>query len=193
MNILKRIVSKIFNSCVFAVRSVNYGSNLTINGRIFVRGRGRIIIGDNVTINSNRESNPIGGDTRTVLFVKENAQLIIGNGCGISNSAIVVKDKVTIEDNVFIGGNCKIYDHDFHSLDYVERISKNDNGGKSVPVIIKKGAFVGGHSIILKGVKIGEMCIIGAGSVVTKNVPDGEIWAGNPARFIGKIHGQSTT
>ena len=53
--------------------------------------------------------------------------------------------------------------------------------------MIKDNAFIGAHSIILKGVTIGENSIIGAGSVVTKSVPDNQIWAGNPARFIRNI------
>ena len=58
---------------------------------------------------------------------------------------------------------------------------------KILPVTIKDNAFIGAHSIILKGVTIGEKSIIGAGSVVARDVPDGEIWAGNPAKFIKNI------
>lgn len=181
------LFSKIFNCLVLYIRKASYGDNLTINGILFVRGRGKIVIGNNVTINSNRKSNPIGGDNTTIFYVKENAQLIIGDNCGISNSAIVVKDRIIIEEDVYIGGDCKIYDHDFHAVDYESRISKNDNGGKSAPVVIKKGAFVGGHCIILKGVTIGEKSVIGAGSVVTKDIPEGEIWAGNPAKLVEKL------
>jgi acetyltransferase-like isoleucine patch superfamily enzyme len=55
------------------------------------------------------------------------------------------------------------------------------------PVVIRDGAFIGAHTIVLKGVTIGERSVVGAGSVVTKDIPDGEIWAGNPARFIRKL------
>ena len=60
-------------------------------------------------------------------------------------------------------------------------------GGATIPVVIKDGAFIGAHCIILKGVSIGEKSVVGAGSVVTKSIPDGEIWAGNPAKFIRRI------
>ena len=60
----------------------------------------------------------------------------------------------------------------------------------SKPIIINKGVFIGAHSIILKGVTIGNSSVVGAGSVVTKSIPEKEIWAGNPAKFIKKITNQ---
>lgn len=88
-------------------------------------------------------------------------------------------------NNVLIGGNVKIYDTDFHWVDYNKRIITE--GGKSTEVVIKDGFFIGAHSIILKSVIIGERSVIGAGSVVTKDIPDDELWAGNPAKFVRKL------
>lgn len=176
------------NKIVFWMRHIKYGKDLCTYGTIFVRGHGKIQIGNHVTITSCRETNPIGGDTKTLFFlIKKNGQIVIGNRVGMSNVSIVASQLVEIEDDVLIGGGCKIYDYDFHSVRFEERIKENDLGAISKPVKIKKGAFIGAHSIILKGVTIGQYSVIGAGSVVTKNVPDNEIWAGNPARFIRKI------
>lgn len=81
-----------------------------------------------------------------------------------------------------------IYDTEFHSLDPLSQTSKEDfQYRKKAPVIIKDNAFIGAFSIILKGVIIGENSIIGAGSIVTHSVPDNQIWAGNPAKFIRDI------
>jgi acetyltransferase-like isoleucine patch superfamily enzyme len=118
--------------------------------------------------------------------------LRIGNNVGISNSTIFCKNSIIIEDNVLIGANCKIYDSDFHSVDYNDRIeffinNQIDTKAKTASIHIKRGAWIGGHCIVLKGVTIGEKSIIGAGSVVVKNIPDNEIWAGNPAIFRKKI------
>jgi acetyltransferase-like isoleucine patch superfamily enzyme len=85
-----------------------------------------------------------------------------------------------------IGGGTKIYDTDFHSLEPAIRLGE-DNDISTKPVLIKSGAFIGAHCIVLKGVTIGQYSIIGAGSVVTKDIPDWEIWAGNPAKFIRRI------
>lgn len=86
---------------------------------------------------------------------------------------------------MLIGAGCRIWDTGFHALDVEKRLSGDT--GVSVPIKIKRGAFIGANSTILKGVIIGENSIIGTGSVVTKSVPDNEVWAGNPAKFIRKL------
>ena len=172
---------------IFAYRKVRYGKNLDIRGRVFCVSNTKdgIVIGDHVSINSCRKSNPIGGDTKTILFAKGNGKIRIGNNCGISNATIFATESITIGNDVTIGGSTKIYDTDFHWLELQERMSKT--GGATKPVEIRDGAFIGAHCIILKGVTIGKEAIVGAGSVVTKSIPDGEIWGGNPAKFIRKI------
>lgn len=184
---LKWMPASWINKLVFSLRNINYGKKFKTYGTLFVRGRGKISIGDFVTINSCRETNPIGGDTKTILYAKEQGEISIGNHVGISNTAIIAQESVVIEDYVMIGAGCKIYDNDFHPLDFEARIEHPNDGIKSKPVTIKEGAFIGAHSIILKGVTIGQRSVIGAGSVVTKSVPDDEIWGGNPARFLKKI------
>ena len=103
---------------------------------------------------------------------------------GISHSILCARENITIEDKVMLGGGVKIYDNDFHSIDFEQRFDKPDTHIGKAPVLIKYGAFVGAHSIILKGVTIGAKSVVGAGSVVTKDIPDGEVWAGNPAKKI---------
>ena len=154
-------------------------------GRIRVRNRGKITVGDRVIINSSIMANPIGGNPCTILVATKGARITVGNGSGLSNAAVFARESVTIGDNVFIGAGTCIYDNDFHPLDFEGRM-RNDTP-VSKPVVIADGAFIGAHSIVLKGVSIGKHSIIGAGSVVTKSVPDGEIWAGNPAKPIRKL------
>ena len=179
--------NKFYNFLVLKYYNVSYNKDLKINGRLFCvsNSKNGIIIGKGVSINSCRSSNPIGGDTKTQLFAKGNAMIRIGDGSGISNATLFACESIVVGKNVFIGGSTKIYDTDFHWIDFKERISKKD--GITRPVEIKDGAFIGAHSIILKGVTIGEKSVVGAGSVVTKDIPNGEIWAGNPARFIRKL------
>ena len=187
LHTVKKAPSRLYNYLLLKYRHVQYGSNFKVNGRLFCVSNSinGIVIGNNVSINSCRASNPIGGDTRTHLFSKGNAKIRIGNNCGISNATIFACESITIGNSVLLGGGAKIYDSDFHWLNFERRIK--ETGGVSLPVIIKDGAFIGAHSLILKGVTIGERSIVGAGSVVTKDIPDGEIWAGNPAKFIRKV------
>ena len=106
----------------------------------------------------------------------------------MTNSTINCYQSIIIGNYVNIGAGCVIVDSNFHSLNWRDRLDGTDiSKKKNAPVVIKDLAFIGTHSIILKGVTIGEKSIIGAGSVVTHNIPDGEIWAGNPAKFIKKI------
>lgn len=179
--------SNIRNFINLHFRKVQFGGDLRILGAVFFRGKGRIQIGNNVRINSCLEANPIGGDRNTIFYVKEGGNLIIGNNVGISNSALYCEMQIQIDDDVLIGNSCKIYDSNFHSLVYEQRMNHKEVDITRKPVAIRKGAFIGAHTIVLKGVTIGENSIIGAGSVVTKNVPNREIWAGNPAKFVRKI------
>lgn len=111
------------------------------------------------------------------------AQITIGDHVGMSAVTIVSHRLITIDDHAMIGAGTIITDSDWHclSLDVTERHTKD---GKTAPVHIGRNAFIGTRCIILKGVTIGENAIIGAGSVVTSDIPDNAIAAGNPCRII---------
>lgn len=161
-----------------------------IYGRIIIYNKGVISAGNELVITSGGQySNPIGSSNKTKIFCLSNAMLDIKNHVGISNSLIYCANNIRIENNVSIGGGCGIFDTDFHSHDPHIRRTKHEtlSNIKTAPVWIKRNAWIGGYSIILKGVTIGENSIIGAGSVVVTDVPDNEVWAGNPARFVKKL------
>lgn len=191
--LLNKWLNNIYNRLVFRINRIDYSEFPQINGRIRIVCIGKIRIGEKNQFNSGSFYNPIGGDTILRLIVPtENSFLSIGNNVGISNSTIVCHDSVIIEDNVLIGGNCKIYDTDFHSIQTNDRLQafndiSFDANAKTAPIQIKKGAWIGGHCIILKGVTIGVNSVIGAGSVVSKDIPDNEIWGGNPIKFIRQL------
>lgn len=103
----------------------------------------------------------------------------------MSQVSITAYDYVYIGNNVMLGADVKIWDTDFHPIDAECR--NRGAEGKCKPVFISNNAFVGACSIILKGVTIGENSVIDAGSVVTKDVPPNQIWAGNPAIYRSDI------
>lgn len=149
---------------------------------------GRIIIGSGFAMNNRISGNPIGVYSRCTFIASDGATLRIGDNVGISQSAIVAKADITIGDNVKIGGGSVIYSTDFHSLSPEDRNSDRDAElANSAPVVIDDNVFIGAHCIVLKGVTIGRNSVIGAGSVVTRSIPDNVIAAGNPCRVIREI------
>lgn len=113
-----------------------------------------------------------------------NAQVLIENDVVIGDnvtikSGVQIWDGITIEDNVFIGPNVTF------TNDYRPRSKQYPN--EFLKTILKKGASLGANSTILGGITIGEYALIGAGSVVTKDIPNNELWYGNPASFKGFI------
>ncbi len=170
------------------MKRVEKGRGLSIIGRIYIGGAGKVIFGDRVVINSSWFSNPIGGDTRSnFTAVNKESTITIGNNVGISNSTFHAYTSISVGENTIVGGGCRIWDSDFHSLNPHTRVFGADDEVKMKPIVIGKNVFIGGGAFILKGVKIGDNAIIAAGSVVTKSVPDNEIWGGNPAKYIKNI------
>lgn len=149
----------------------------------------KMTLGKNFRMNNGRYYNKIGRQQPCMFVVSKGGELIIGNDVGMSATTFFCTLKITVGDNVKIGGNCVFYDTDFHSLNYLERRDeKTDNENRrSAPVTIEDDVFIGAHSTILKGVTIGKGSIIGAGSVVSKSIPPGQIWGGTPAVFIKSI------
>ena len=184
-----RKFDNIINRVVLWINGGEFDRSVLVSGRIFIRNEGKIRIGVGTRINSASWTNPIGGNDRTYLQIMRGGVLSIGDNSAISNTAITVAESVNIGRNVFIGAGCKIYDTDFHPIEAEFRFGDTVDitRTKTKRIIIEDGAFIGGHSIILKGTHIGENSVIGAGSVVARNIPANEIWAGNPARFIKKI------
>ena len=179
-----------YNQREFRKFAVEYDVFPVIYGRILIanfapEGSGRIKIGKNVTINSGLEANPVGGVRTVLLFKNKGALIEIGDSTGISNAMIAAYEHVFIGKNVSIGAGVKIMDTDFHPINLEERIQNINIPHR--PVRIEDGAFIGTEAMILKGVTIGAESVIGAGSIVAKSVPPGEIWAGNPAKFIKKL------
>lgn len=189
---MKRFIFKIillpatiFNYINFKIRRIEYGENLDIKGVVGLYRSGRLMLGNNVKINSCRYANPLGD--KMVFEISKDAVVRIGNNVGISGTTIKAFCDITIEDEVLIGAGCLIMDTDSHPLEFDRRYQKYDKMEFTKAIIIKRGAFIGARTIILKGVTIGEKSVIAAGSVVTKSIPDNELWGGSPAMFIKKL------
>ena len=127
----------------------------------------------------------IGDRTKVGAFVEIQKNVNIGADCKISSHTFICEG-VEIEDGVFIGhGVTFINDKYPHSIN-PDGSMQTEADWAVVATRVGRGASIGSGSTILCGLTIGEGAMTGAGSVVTKNIPAGEIWAGNPARFLKK-------
>lgn len=125
----------------------------------------------------------IGDETRVGCFVEIQKNAKIGKHCKISSHTFICEG-VTIEDNVFIGHNVTFVNDKFPRATNGNGSLKTDDDWNVEPILVKKGASIGSSVTLLGNVTVGENAIVGAGSVVTRNVPPNTIVAGNPARII---------
>jgi UDP-2-acetamido-3-amino-2,3-dideoxy-glucuronate N-acetyltransferase len=127
----------------------------------------------------------IGDNSKVGTFVEIQKGAKIGKNCKISSHTFICEG-VTIEDNVFIGHNVTFINDKYPRATTAEGALQGEKDWVCIPTLVKKGASVGSSSTILSGVTIGENALVGAGSVVTKDVPAHTTAAGNPARILRK-------
>ena len=128
----------------------------------------------------------IGDNTKIGTFVEIQKGSKIGKNCKIQSHTFICEG-VTIEDNVMIAHNVTFINDLYPRATTEEGGLQNDDDWECIPTFVKKGASIGSSATILCGVTVGEKAIVGAGSVVTKDVPPNTIVAGNPAKVTKKI------
>lgn len=165
------------------LKGIGLGKNPSFYGlSYFYRSpESTIMIGDNCVFRSCATSNLIGINHRCIISTHSKDALIeIGNKSGFSGVTIAAAKQINIRNNVLIGANVIISDFDWH----MDRGVYND----PQPITIEDNVIVGVNSIIWKGVSIGCNSVVGAMSVVTKDVPENCVVAGNPARIIRRLN-----
>jgi UDP-2-acetamido-3-amino-2,3-dideoxy-glucuronate N-acetyltransferase len=149
-----------------------------------------VVLGKNVKLADfiNLYGCTIGDETKIGPFVEIQKNAFIGNNCKIQSHSFICEG-VTIEDEVFVGHGVMFINDKYPR-------STTDSGGlqteadwKVVPTVVKHRASIGSNATVLCGVTVGEGAIVGAGSVVTEDVPPETIVAGNPAKVIRKLGG----
>ena len=131
----------------------------------------------------------IGDDSKIGPFVEIQKGAKIGKNCKISSHTFICEG-VTVEDNVFVGHNVTFINDIYPRATTGDGRLQTDEDWVCVPTLVKKGASIGSSATLLCGITVGENAVIGAGSVVTKDVPANTIVAGNPARILRKISQQ---
>lgn len=145
------------------------------------RGSKLVIRGEN-HIFSGPRCNLLGIFQPCVLrTLNPDASLLLGRGVGLSGVAVCAGRSVTIGEGTIVGSGAMIFDNDFHASD-PELGWIDDTLNSARPVEIGNRCFIGARAIILKGTRLGDGCVVGAGAVVSGEVPAGAVVGGNPAR-----------
>ena len=129
----------------------------------------------------------IGDNTKIGSFVEIQKNARIGKNCKISSHTFICEG-VSIEDNVFVGHGVQFINDTYPRATSPNGDLQTESDWKVEPTVVNAGASIGSGATILSNVVIGERAIVGAGSVVTRNVPPDCIVAGNPARFLRQIN-----
>lgn len=153
--------------------------------KIQIQNNGKIKLGDKVLLYSSARGHPyICG----LYTNKKNAEINIGNQSRISGANIFCRNKIIIGNHCRIGPGTIIADNDF-DMNSINPTMQFKWKNKEKPIIIGNNVWIGMHSIISKGVTIGDNTIIASGSIVTTDVPSNCMIGGNPATIIKKLNG----
>ena len=128
----------------------------------------------------------IGDYSKIGTFVEIQKNAVIGRNCKISSHTFVCEG-VTIEDDVFVGHNVTFINDVFPRATAADGELQSEDDWECVPTRLKRGSSIGSSATLLCGITIGENAIVGAGSMVTKDVPPNTIVAGNPAKILREI------
>ena len=141
--------------------------------------KGKLKFGDRCVFRSSCNSNLIGINRPCIFSTHHQGVLTVGDDCGFSGTVIGCFSEITLGNNVRCGANTLITDSDWHLSD--------PRSGSPKAINIKENVWLGVNVIVLKGVTIGKNTVIGAGSVVTKDIPENVVAAGNPCQVIKGI------
>lgn len=166
------------------MHGVEFSPSALIHGfpRISRKPGARIILDDGATMNCSMWSNPLNDGRRTVLHAGPGATIHFKKQSGVSSSRIVAFRGISIGEGTLIGAGSLLCDSDMHGFPL-------DQGHPPVvaPIHVGDRVFIGAGCTILKGVTIGDASIIGAHSLVNRDIPPGVLAAGNPARIIRSL------
>lgn len=196
--ILKRYFNFLYCNSILRLKSyllikiwrISCGRCVKFVGQTIIRSyeRDAIKIGNDCRFISGTKNNLVGLTNPTVICAAKGAKIEIGHNSGFSSVIIHACESIKLGNYLNIGGNVRIFDHDFHALEWEHRRPpQNGAAVRSSPVVVEDDVFIGTNAIILKGTHIGARSIVAAGSVVFGlKIPPDSMVKGNPAQIVGK-------
>ncbi len=174
-----------------SVKGVQFQGRCEILGRpiLSVAKGARMALGDGVRLYSATRANPLGCFQPCVLrALLPGSQLLLSSGVGLSATVLCAATSIEVGEGTIFGSGALAIDNDFHVAAGEWEWTDDPKlcGATARPIKVGRGVFVGARAIILKGVTIGDRAVIGAGAVVTKDVPARHLAVGNPAQ-VGPI------
>lgn len=193
-DLVSRMIGKIKYRLICLLWGIRGGSGGTFCGPTIVRTlrKGQIELGDEDVFVSRVSQNVVGLTQPTILDTRFGGRIKIGSRCGFSSVVMSSKSEIQIGDRVNGGGNLRIFDHDFHSVDSYKRNTAEDAQDiRTTPVCIEDDVWLGVNTIILRGTRIGARSIVSAGSVVFGlDIPPDSLVKGNPAEVVKRLKRQ---
>lgn len=192
---IKNKTNQIKNNFIFNF-FIKKKEGLETKGKIFlrklpyieIRNGGKIIIENNVTLNSDNKGYHGNMYRATKIMVdKPGATVTIGENTRIHGSCIHAYEEIRVGRNCLIAANCQIFDGNGHDICEGHPQDRIKTQGGASPILIGDNVWIGMGCIILPGVNIGTGSVIGAGSIVTKDIPENVIAGGNPAKIIREL------
>lgn len=186
MNLVKKmyhiLVKRDIKTFMYTNRFAEFGKNSVLYKPLAINSHSSIFIGDNTTI--------LNGSRMQVYnqLTGLDAKITIGNNCYICyNNSFLAGENITLEDGVLMASNILILSEN-HSTNPEDFRYYMDQELNCKSVIIGEGTWIGEQAIIMPGVKIGKKCVIGAGSVVLKSIPEYSMVVGTPAKVIKRYN-----
>lgn len=170
--------------------SITVKTNLTIKGLplIDIRSESKLLLGNNVTLNSMNKGYHINMHSPVKLFAdRPGAQIIIGDNTRINGTCIHAFQSIEIGKNCLIAANCQIIDGNGHDISFPDVDNRINTTGRSKPVVIQDNVWIGANTFVLPGVTIGYGSVISANSVVAEDIPAMTMAGGNPAKVFKKF------
>src|SRR5215212_11433603 len=156
-------------------RRVQFGRNFETNGRLVIRGPGRVVFGDNIKAWAHAEKN-------VFITYTPQSRIVVGSGTRLNGAGIMAYTTITIGPRCILGSTI-VFDSDFHPLDPAHRHDP-DAPVSCAPIQVGANVWLGGQSAVLKGVTIGENSVVAFRAVASGDVPPNVVVAGNPARIV---------